>query len=167
VAFTLTRRRLWTEVNGGLRHDGATPARGWRGDDTVLGEGSSSATSKRRRRGRGRRLVSVALEWHGSAVTCAGRRRRGERRQKGVGAAAGGTVKGGSTVTLPAKGGVRPSGKAAWRSDTRGPKAGRVAAASDRCCQKGHGAVDAFMAWARGSAAPASQSRHGALRLSR
>jgi hypothetical protein len=84
-----------------------------------------------------------------------------------VGAAAGDAAKGGSTVTLPAEGEVRLGGEAAWRSDTCGREAGRVTAASDRCYRNGHGAVDAFMAWARGSAAPASQSRHGALRLSR
>jgi hypothetical protein len=52
---------LWTEVDGGLQHDGVTPACGRRGDDVAQGEGSSLATSRRRRRGRGRRLASAAL----------------------------------------------------------------------------------------------------------
>jgi hypothetical protein len=84
-----------------------------------------------------------------------------------VGAAAGSATKGGGAATLPVEGGARLGGEAAWRSDTRGRKAGRVAAASDRRCRNGHGAIDAFMAWARGSAAPASQSGHGAFQLSR
>jgi hypothetical protein len=49
------------ERDSGLRHNGATPARGWRGDDTAQEEGSSPVTSRWRRRGRGRWSALAAL----------------------------------------------------------------------------------------------------------
>jgi hypothetical protein len=57
----LTWRRLQTEVDGGLRHDGTSLAHGRRGDDAAQGEGSSPAMSRQRRHGRGRQSALAAL----------------------------------------------------------------------------------------------------------
>jgi hypothetical protein len=75
----MARQWLETGTDGTLRHAGVTPARGRRGGNAAQGEGSSPATSRWRRCGRGTWPTSAALGYaRGSAVTYAGRQRRGE-----------------------------------------------------------------------------------------
>jgi hypothetical protein len=92
----------------------STTACGWRGDDAAQGEGSSPAMSRQRRHDEVDDRLWRRSDMRGSVVTYVGRRRRGERRRKGVGVAAGGTT------TLPMEGGARPGGDSSRRSDKRG-----------------------------------------------
>jgi hypothetical protein len=104
----------WAHVAPAPDRGRRRPSARRRGDDAAQGEGSSPAMSRQRRHDEVDDRLWRRSDMRGSVVTYVGRRRRGERRRKGVGVAAGGTT------TLPMEGGARPGGDSSSRLDTRG-----------------------------------------------
>jgi hypothetical protein len=99
VAFSMTARVWHMDGEATTRHKGKGPHR------RCLDSGGTDEVDSRLWR---------RSDTRGSVATYAGRRRRGERQRKGVGATAGGAT------TLLMEGGARPGGDSSRRSDTRG-----------------------------------------------